>query len=160
MQYRYSTVPVPYGTVIRLFTIPYRYRTGMGIELQKVEGQKWKDRLELRLYEKMASDACLGQNSLRSCLGKVRRNHVEMWRCHLFTHRDTCVAPSLRRMVPFRSRDGARLLRPSCTASSARLRKNNCACAPIRPQSSTANGTRVCLPPWILATGRSEVLSA
>jgi hypothetical protein len=27
------------------------------------------------------------------------------------------------------------------------------------PPSSNANGTKLCLPPWILATGRSEVLS-
>ena len=89
---------------------------------------------------------CLGQNNLKSCLDTVRYNHVEMWRCHLCTHKDTCVAPALRRMAPFRSRDGARLLRPWCTARSTRLRIKNCACAPNRTPSSTANGTRGCPP--------------
>jgi hypothetical protein len=94
----------------------------------------------------MASDACLGQNKRRTCLHRVRCIHIEMWRCHLCTDKDTYVALTLRRMAPFRSRDGTRLMRPRRTARSARLRKKNFACAPSRPPSSTANGARLCLP--------------
>ena len=49
-------------------------------------------------------------------------NHDEMWRCHRWTHRDTCVSPSPHATFPVLSRRGGRLLLPSLTARSASIR--------------------------------------